>query len=131
MSESELPLLPENVASRKCPWCAETIRAEALKCRFCGSVLDRGRAWTLRGLTQPWVRPREGRMIAGVCAGLADQLGISVSLVRLVFVLGTIFSTGLFLLVYLAFWMAMSDERDGVAAARGDDLERDLYRDLR
>jgi phage shock protein PspC (stress-responsive transcriptional regulator) len=122
-------MLPENVATRKCPWCAESIRAEALKCRFCGSVLDRERAWSLRGLTQPWVRPREGRMVAGVCAGLADQLGISVSLVRLVFVLGTIFSTGLFVLVYLAFWMAMSDERDAGDPDPRDDDRDDLYSD--
>jgi phage shock protein PspC (stress-responsive transcriptional regulator) len=112
MSESQHPVLAPGPSIKKCPWCAETIRAEALKCRFCGSVLDAGGARTVRGLTQPWVRPREGRMVAGVCVGLADQFGVSVTLVRLAFALGTIFSTGLFLLVYLALWMAMTDEED-------------------
>lgn len=27
---------PENLGMRKCPTCAEYVRAEALKCRFCG-----------------------------------------------------------------------------------------------
>jgi phage shock protein PspC (stress-responsive transcriptional regulator) len=118
MTESDLPALAASAGEKQCPWCAETIRAEALKCRFCGSVLDRS---ATRLLTHPWVRPRRGRMLAGVCAGLADQFGISVTLVRLAFVLGTIF-TGVLPLVYVAFWLAMSDESD--AAARGlDELE--------
>jgi phage shock protein PspC (stress-responsive transcriptional regulator) len=111
MTGSDLPSIPEHAGTepgdvKRCPWCAETIRAEALKCRYCGSVLDAGR---VRALTQPWARPREGRMIAGVCAGLAEQFGLSVTLIRLAFALGLLFSAGMFLLVYLALWMAMPD----------------------
>ena len=32
------------------------------------------------------VRPRQGKIIAGVCAGLAMRFGISVTLIRVAFV---------------------------------------------
>ncbi len=38
------------------------------------------------------VRPRTGRMLAGVCKGLADYFGIDVTLVRVVYALVTCFS---------------------------------------
>ena len=40
------------------------------------------------------VRPRQGKIIAGVCAGLADRFGISRGLVRLLFVIGGIVGAG-------------------------------------
>ncbi|TMA47003.1 MAG: PspC domain-containing protein, partial [Deltaproteobacteria bacterium] len=73
--------MPE-VASKHCPYCAEEIRAEAVKCRYCGSFLEPGNP-----LTRTWYRSREGKMIAGVCTGLAEQFGISVTILRLAFVL--------------------------------------------
>ncbi|RIK99947.1 MAG: hypothetical protein DCC71_19695 [Proteobacteria bacterium] len=64
----------------------------------------------LAGLSRPWLRARHDRKIAGVCAGLADQFGISVTLVRLAFVLGVFFSGGIFLLVYAVLWLVMPEE---------------------
>lgn len=104
--DREVELLMTESAVKPCPWCAEPIRAEAVKCRHCGSILDASGA---RALSEPWFRPRDGRMLAGVCAGLAEQFGISVTIVRLAFALGAFFSAGIFLVVYLALWLAMPD----------------------
>jgi phage shock protein C len=85
---------------KPCPYCAEEIQDRAVKCRYCGSRLD-GAFWS-----QTWYRSRCGKMIAGVCAGLAEQFGISVTALRLAFVLLTFFG-GWGLLVYPILWIIM------------------------
>jgi phage shock protein PspC (stress-responsive transcriptional regulator) len=89
-----------DTAAKRCPYCAEEIRAEALKCRYCGSMIDGG------ALARTWYRSREGRRIAGVCAGLAEQFGVSVTLLRLAFLLGTLIG-GPGIIVYLVLWVVM------------------------
>jgi phage shock protein PspC (stress-responsive transcriptional regulator) len=102
MSEASRPEASRPEPSRRCPYCAEEIRAEAIKCRHCGSQLD------MRSpLTRTWHRSRDGKMVAGVCAGLADEFGISVTILRLAFVLGTIVGGGMGLVVYLVLWAVM------------------------
>jgi phage shock protein PspC (stress-responsive transcriptional regulator) len=50
------------------------------------------------------VRPINGRILAGVCAGLADWIGMDATLIRLIFlVLG--FMTGSGLLIYIILWV--------------------------
>ena len=60
-------------------------------------------------MSQKLVRPRENRMIAGVCAGLARRFGISTGLVRLLFVL-SLFLPGTQVIIYLALWIIMPNE---------------------
>jgi phage shock protein PspC (stress-responsive transcriptional regulator) len=55
------------------------------------------------------VRPRDDRMIAGVCSGLARRFGLSTGLVRLLFVLSIVLP-GSQLLVYLILWILVPSE---------------------
>jgi phage shock protein C len=54
------------------------------------------------------VRPRRGRVLAGVCLGLADHFGWSPGAVRLVFVLFGLFGAGE--LAYIILWIVMPKE---------------------
>ena len=54
-------------------------------------------------------RPRNGRIIAGVCAGLGERFGVSRNIVRLVFVL-SILLPGPQFLIYLILWAIIPSE---------------------
>ncbi len=55
-------------------------------------------------------RSREDKMIAGVCGGLAQWLGWSPGLVRVLFVLVSIFSAAFpGILVYVVLWILMPE----------------------
>ncbi len=54
-------------------------------------------------------RPRMGRMIAGVCQGVAVAYGWDTTLVRVVFVLLACF-TGVGLILYIVLWVAAPEE---------------------
>jgi phage shock protein PspC (stress-responsive transcriptional regulator) len=57
-------------------------------------------------------RPRDGRMLAGVCVGLARRFGWSPALVRLIFIL-FLFLPGSSILAYLILWIIMPNEPAG------------------
>ncbi len=51
-------------------------------------------------------RPRHGKVIAGVCAGLAERLGLSPFVVRMAFLLSCILPGPQFI-AYLVLWVIM------------------------
>jgi phage shock protein PspC (stress-responsive transcriptional regulator) len=55
------------------------------------------------------LRRRDGRMVAGVCVGLAGYFGVDVNLVRLGFGIFTVF-WGLGALIYLLAWAMLPEE---------------------
>jgi len=57
-------------------------------------------------------RPRNGRMIAGVCAGIAYRFGWDPALVRIIAVL-SILLPGPQVLIYIALWIFMPKDPRG------------------
>ncbi|MEU2760116.1 MULTISPECIES: PspC domain-containing protein [unclassified Streptomyces] len=66
-------------------------------------------------MAAPLVRPREGRMIGGVCAGLARRFGMSAGTMRVIFVVSCLLPGPQFLL-YLALWALLPSEKSAPSA---------------
>ncbi|GAA2920575.1 PspC domain-containing protein [Streptomyces enissocaesilis] len=61
------------------------------------------------------VRPRNGRVIGGVCAALARRFGTSANTMRVVFVVSCLLPGPQFLL-YLALWVFLPAEKTAETA---------------
>jgi len=59
-------------------------------------------------------RPREGRRIAGVCAGVANYFDMDVTLVRILWILVTIFPPVPGIVAYIVCWIAMPNAPEAV-----------------
>ncbi len=55
------------------------------------------------------LRRSADKKIAGVCGGIADFLGIDPTLVRIIYLLATIFTAFSGCIVYLILWAVMPD----------------------
>ena len=58
------------------------------------------------------IRPRHDRVLVGVCSGLGNYFGIDHTVVRLIFLLGTILGAGSFIIVYLVMWIVVPENVD-------------------
>ena len=107
-----------------CVGCGESVAAGARFCSVCGRAVTYAavppppatRSWTGSGLDGLY-RPREGRMIAGVCAGFAQRYGWDRSIVRLVMELALLFGAGTPLLAYVIAWVVMPNGQHALPAS--------------
>ena len=56
------------------------------------------------------MRPRDGRMLAGVCAGVANYFSLDVTLVRVIWAVVAVITGGAGVLAYLVAWIIIPDE---------------------
>lgn len=54
-------------------------------------------------------RSRTDRMVAGVCGGVAEMLGVDAALVRILLVAATLFGVGTGAILYLIAWILVPE----------------------
>jgi len=89
-----------------CHHCGNAIPMNARFCSNCGSVIPV--AQPIPG--HPLIRPRVGRQIGGVCLAMAQAYGWDAAAVRIVAILGLIFTSGLVGVAYVAAWIGIPEE---------------------
>ena len=109
-----------------CVGCGESVSLGARFCSVCGrsvamvAVPPPPPHASDRMLPRPGLdglyRPREPRMIAGVCSGFALRYGWDLAIVRLVLVLGVLFGAGVPLIVYAIAWIVMPNGQFALSA---------------
>jgi phage shock protein PspC (stress-responsive transcriptional regulator) len=68
--------------------------------------------------TKILARSRKGRMVAGICAGIADYSGLDVTLVRVIVAVVSVITGGTGVLAYLAAWMIIPGEGEKASIAQ-------------
>jgi phage shock protein PspC (stress-responsive transcriptional regulator) len=68
--------------------------------------------------TKVLVRSQKGRMLAGVCAGVADYFDMDVTLVRVIVAVVSVITGGAGVLAYLAAWLIIPAEGEKTSVAQ-------------
>jgi phage shock protein C len=93
-----------------CSQCGKPIDPSSRFCPACGATI--GTPPPTSGVapnSNRLFRPRENRMIAGVCAGIALHFGWDVNLVRILTAVISFVSGGIGLVVYLIAWVVIPE----------------------
>jgi phage shock protein C len=93
-----------------CRNCGTAMSNEANFCSACGAQVNFGPSAPVYSVQTRLIRPRSGRMIAGVCQGLANNYNWDVAWVRVITALLAVFGGGAGLLGYIIFWIIMPEE---------------------
>ncbi len=83
--------------TKKCPYCCEEIKAEAVKCRWCGTHLSKSPIFV------DWYRDLPERKLLGVASAVARNTSISLQAWRIIFIVSILFH-GLGLIAYFSIW---------------------------
>ena len=86
-----------------CPQCGNQSVSNSTFCSSCGAGLSFDAA-TVRARL---VRPRQPRMLAGVCSGIAIHFGWDISLVRIVFLVLTCVTVCCAVFFYIGAWIIL------------------------
>jgi phage shock protein C len=98
-----------------CTRCGIELRDQDKFCSECGAAT--GRPTTTAFRTDRLVRPMQDAKMAGVCAGFARYFGVDVTLVRIIWLVLTVWPLPLFgVISYIVAWIVMPKEQVTVSA---------------
>jgi phage shock protein C len=89
-----------------CQHCGKAFAPETNFCSACGKAAAQTLPPTAYARI---VRPRQPRLLAGVCSGFALHYGWDVAVTRILFVILTIFTFPICVFVYIALWLMLPD----------------------
>lgn len=95
-------------STRPCPYCHTEIDARAIRCPSCTSRMPDAPGMH-RGVP--------GKLVGGVCAALAQQLNLDLTLVRVLFAVCLTVTAGTALWIYALLWVMTPLEAGGKAPA--------------
>lgn len=90
-----------------CTYCAKELAEEDRFCSACGGARQTRPFFNEQRKGVQFSRPREGKKIAGVCAGVARYFEVDVTLVRIVWIVLVFVPPVPGIIGYIACWIAM------------------------